>query len=400
MAFAALMPTAVSPEQREGWRIFQLAGAAPDDVPRIEFATETNWSRLLQIAWDEGAVTALRNHVRALPPGAIPLDVQRRLACLALECDLRMRSLEQYAAEAVAVLGACGIEVVLLKGAALASRLYGSFTLRPMNDVDLLVDAGRAEEARSLLLGAGWMTNAALPGDIHYKTHHHLPPLVDARGRGLRLEIHRDLLPPGHPFGMGLRDVWRSLVPVQVAGNPAFVLPVSQHVLHLAIHFAWSHAMRSGAWHAFRDIVTLERAGLTDWAELVHIALSTASSTCCYWTLRLAATMADLPVPNEVLRTLAPRLGLPMLRRLERHFIELLVRRDLTPVSLRLERALWTMAIQPERLGHAGRRPWTVSLDLAAARRSLVVNADENAVRNQIAKLGRSGAHLGTLIRA
>ena len=49
-------------------------------------------------------------------------------------------------------------EVVLLKGAALALTVYGSFVERPMSDVDLLVARGDAPRARDALLAAGWVS--------------------------------------------------------------------------------------------------------------------------------------------------------------------------------------------------------------------------------------------------
>ena len=66
-----------------------------------------------------------------------------------------MAILEKRAIESVEALNAAGIEVALLKGAALASTVYGSFGARPMNDVDVLVHPDRADDAKRLLLGAG-----------------------------------------------------------------------------------------------------------------------------------------------------------------------------------------------------------------------------------------------------
>ena len=383
---------------REGHFIFALAADDMGVAQLQQPAPDMDWSRLLQIAWDEGAVGALRNRCRGLSPDVIPMDVQRRLACLGLESDLRSRSLHDRARASLAALASAGIEVVLLKGAALAATAYGSFAHRPMNDIDILVDLGRAEEARAVLLDAGWMSSHSLPGDDGYRTHHHLPPLIDSLGRGLRLEIHRDLFPPGHPFRVTPHDVWRDRRPAALAGIQTFVLEPNQHVLHIAIHFAWSHGMRVGAWHAFRDIATLDRIGSIDWAEVVQLALRTRASTCCYWTLRLARAMGGVDVPDEVLLELAPTAGQALLRRLERHFVEMLTKRDPTPVARRLERAFWNLAMQPGRLGHGESRPWNVLTGVSAAQRTMLPAQARQGVAGQIATLGRSGAHLGAVL--
>ena len=383
--------------QREGRAIFRLARPRVD-AAHVAFESRMDWSRLIRIAWDEGAICSLRDHLRFAPAETVPLDVRRRVAILALQCDLRSRALARRADATLAALAAAGIEVVLLKGAALAVTSYGSFAARPMNDIDLLVEPGRAEEAREVLLDAGWMMNSALPGDSGYGTHHHLPPLVDSAGQGLRLEIHRELLPPGHPFRITMADVWREVRSVRVGATAANVLHHTQHALHLAIHFAWSHAMRVGGWHAFRDLSVLQATGQLDWDELVQFALRTRASSCCWWTLRLGQELAWLDVPSAVLDALAPTHRAAMSRMLERHWIATLTRQLEHAVSLRLERALWTLSLEPQRLEHGESRPWTVSSDLAAARLS-TAPPEHAGLRDHIAKFGRSSVHLGSLMR-
>jgi len=51
----------------------------------------------------------------------------------------------------LAELAASGIETLLLKGAALATRYYGDAGLRPMNDFDVAVPAGAAGDAVAVL---------------------------------------------------------------------------------------------------------------------------------------------------------------------------------------------------------------------------------------------------------
>jgi hypothetical protein len=78
--------------------------------------------------------------------------------------------------------------------------------------------------------------------------------------------------------------------------------------------------------------------------------------------------MASIPVPDDVLRALAPAAGPATLRRLERHFVNVLQRCDATQQLLRVDRALWSIAIQPAEQGHGLVRPWDVSIELTAAR--------------------------------
>ena len=383
---------------REASLVFRLARVGDDvrEYPRL--GDGADWPQLLQIAWDEGAVSALRDHWRALGAGAVPLEIDRRLACLALDRELRMRMLEQRTRESIGVLATAGIDVALLKGAGLAATLYGSFAARPMKDVDLLIDPARAEEAKRLMLSAGWERDHGLPDDEVYLGHHHLAPLIDARGSRSRLEIHRTLLPTGHPFALPMEELWDGMRSAEFGGKPVLVLDPTHHALHIAIHFAWSHIMRVGGWHAFRDLATLDDAGLLDWNELVRAATRARAASCCYWTLTLARRMTGLPVPDGVLAELAPAGSRALLARLERHFVHVLLRCDATRPSVGLDRALWNMAIQPQRQGHGAVRPWIVSLELTAARLPHVpVTLGDRALR-RVRRAARSSAYIARLL--
>jgi hypothetical protein len=297
----------------------------------------------------------------------MPLPVERQLTILSLDRELRMRRLERRLAESVTALNAHGMTPMLLKGAALASTVYGSFSRRPMNDIDLLVKPEEERQAETVLLSAGWIRDAAVPDEFYYREHHHLAPLLDEKGTGLHLEVHRDLFPPGHPFRYTHDELLRSARTITVGGARALVLSPAYHVVHAAIHFVWSHMMRTGAWNTLRDLGTLQRAGCIDWAEVIDIAERWRATSCCYWALRLGRSLANSFVPEWVLDRLQPQVSPVVLRVLERHFIQFLTRRELSCPSVYLERALWTKAIEPTRLGHGTSRPWLVSPDLQQA---------------------------------
>lgn len=381
-------PRRARPRDAEGRFVFSLAGDAANHTVHLDEVPD--WIRLLQIAWDAGATGALRDHIKRHREHTMPLEMERTLACLALERDARMRALERRTVESIALLRSAGIEVALLKGAALATTLYGSFAARPMNDVDLLVHPDRASEAKQLMRQSGWERDPELPDDQAYATHHHMAPMIDSLGSRSRLEIHRTLLPVGHPFALPIADLWAGMQPASLAGHRVAVLGPTYHALHIAIHFAWSHTMREGAWNAFRDLGAMERAGMIDWTELVRVARRARAASCCYWTLSLAGEMMNLRVPDEVLAALAPITGRTVRRRLARHFVHMVLRQDATQLSDRLDRALWSMAMQPCEQGHGDVRPWLVSAALTPARR----------IKETASRTGRAARYFGRVARS
>lgn len=344
--------------------VFRLAGPPAQRKQSVDLGAVKNWPRVLQLASHENALIALRDELRLASAPVVPLEVQKRLAILSLDVEYRMRTLERRLEQSLAALSAVGIDALLLKGGALACTVYDSFAARPMRDIDLLVRPDCVDEARAVMLKADWREDPDLPGDGSYQTHHHLPPLRDSGGTGLRVEIHRSLLAAGHPFRLADDDIWSAARRIRVGKTTALVMHPAHHATYLAIHFAWSHRLKMGAWHAFRDIAAMEGAGAIDWNALVATAGRLRASTCCYWTLRLGQVLAGLAVPEGILHHLEPRLPQSARMRLTRHFANGLVRNGLTCPSTRLDNGLWTAAIQPRRQGHGGARPWLSSLDL------------------------------------
>jgi hypothetical protein len=218
----------------------------------------------------------------------------------------------------------------------------------------------------------------------------------DPRAGGLRLEIHRAVLPPGHPFRLTEDEMWCAARRVQVGRAHALVMRPAHHAVHIAIHFAWSHMLRMGAWQAFRDLSALAASGRFDWEDFVSTASRWGATSAGYWTLRLAAALSKLPVPDAVLARLQPRFAGTCGRPLMRHFVNGLVRRDACP-SVRLDQALWTIAMQPGSEGHGRIRPWSVSQDLLFALEQRGQLRDR-MVESPLVQMGRSGRYLSEII--
>ncbi|HKW49359.1 MAG TPA: nucleotidyltransferase family protein [Gemmatimonadaceae bacterium] len=378
--------------------VFRLAARERTPHQGMSFASVGDWRRLVQFASDENALIALRGRLKDRDGDAIPVEVERQIAILSLDREFRMRRLQQRVEDSIAALNQAGIEPLLLKGAALAYTLYGSFEARPMKDVDLLVAPDRADEARAIMLKQGWALDPELPGDERYDTHHHLPPLRDLTASGLRLEIHRGVLPLGHPFHFTDDVIWRAARRVKVGNGHALVMHPSHHAVHIAIHFAWAHMLNLGAWHAFRDLSHLAARDVLDWTHFARTAEEWGASTCCYWTLRLGQSLASVAVPEAVLRRLAPGIPEFVRRPLTRHFARALARSDVGCPSARLNRALWTLAMQPERCGHRAIRPWLVSLDLLSAFDEKTLLQGRGRPASALLRLRRSSRYLTEIL--
>lgn len=388
-------------------RLLLATASLSAETDRISglLSLDPDWSVLHALAVRERAVLPLW---RRLSPfsSRLPQEVAEALRRLARVQEFRQAQLRKRLLESLAVLEREGIEVVLLKGAALAHTLYPDFAERPMLDLDVLVGPDRAGDACDALLAAGWCRDDSFEEDA-YSDHFHLPPLRDGRGTGAVLEIHTGLFVAGHPFSLDGGRARSRAVAVRVAGKRALVLPPALQLLHVGLHFGWSHMLSSGAWRTFRDVEVVSGAAGFTWSEFRDLALESGGASSCYWTLRLANRLAGIEVPTEIIDRLRPPAPDGVLDRLERHYALTLFPSEPGCPSARLRRALWQLGTLPRpgsrgprSAGHAA-APWSRSHDFVAAAEASPVSAESwlAKILRHARAVGSWGAYLLRVLR-
>ena len=331
---------------------------ASHDVVLAAARAVRSWPMLVLLAERERACGTLW---RLLSPHGASLDADGMAALrrVALVEGFRGQRQRVKLAGAVRTLASGGLPVMLLKGAALATTVYGAFEERAMSDLDVLVRAAEGRRALELLVSAGWRhDDAQFPLDM-YVGHQHLPPLTDGQLGSVMLEPHTALFPEGSPFALEAAELWRDARSVAVDGIETLVPSEVHLALHACIHLTWSHFLASGGWRTLRDLQTLSVRGGLSWDALVASARAAGAATCCYWPLALGRTAGVLDVPEPVLRSLQPRLPASVLGLLTRHFLLQLFSPEVSCPSARLRRSLWTMAVQPSTRGAGAARPWS-----------------------------------------
>lgn len=191
-----------------------------------------DWTTLLDLAEHHGVGPLLFRHLEAASVEP-PRWVKRRL-----HADLtRQRRANQVRFAALReILDACaraGIQVALLKGAALAPLIYEDIGLRPMNDLDLLVRDDQASEAQCLLAEIGFDAPPPMTGSSR---RHHLPVAVRwIHGVPVQIEVHRNAFLPTRHASLQL-DRHVPLLPFTIEGRSAQTLAPTELVWHLCVH--------------------------------------------------------------------------------------------------------------------------------------------------------------------
>jgi hypothetical protein len=276
---------------------------------------------------------------------------------MAMVSDFEVMHLHARLRDLMAALGPMAQDVVLLKGAALGLAVYADPRARPMRDLDILVPPGRTEMMRQLAVRQGWAESAPA-GEAFYAAHQHVAPLTDGQGTGLELEIHTEVLAGRHPFAFGGHEVRARCVEVPGHGVACRVPSLAHQVIHLSLHFAWSHKMSTCAWRTCRDLHAVTSMDAFDWQLLVVDVEAAGAGAACYWALAFAATYTGLVVPEEVLCALRRYVPPGSHWVLARHLALQMSALEVTCPSEALSRWCWAQA-----LGLTGHRgsiddPW------------------------------------------
>jgi hypothetical protein len=268
--------------------------------------TTPEWDELLCEAWRLGvAVQFHRRLLTEAPVRPIPRGV---LQCIWLGAVQQRRAAADRQRELAAVLGCLrGVSVtpILLKGAHLASTVYGEPALRPMADLDLLLHPPELERAERALCAVGYSSTRVEPVADVCTTDHQLPILT--KDGGYPIELHWTPVALSIGARLDLEDLWSRAQPVTVDGEPALVLAPEDALLHICVHGGLQSLFDHGLRPLLDVAAILDRHGATfDWSTVEYRAHDWGIARSVYLVLELARSDVGVPVPASTLDRLQP----------------------------------------------------------------------------------------------
>jgi len=230
-----------------------------------------NWKRLVRTAcsqWLGGLILeAAERHQWPVPE--LALQEARWQALQIRQSNLHMM---QRLTPLAAAFQEQGVELLLLKGAALNLTLYDQPHLRPMSDLDLMVrpqDAGRAAgvlEAMGCRRGPGLVRDDFFPRfhyEVEYTTSDPKPVRIDLHVRPFRPMRYAQLLPQD--------AFWQDSRVVEFDGIGLRVPIDEDQLIHLATHSACHGHIRLLWLYDIRRLVDSCGDHL-DWDRVVHMS--------------------------------------------------------------------------------------------------------------------------------
>lgn len=194
------------------------------------------------------------------------------------------------------------IEVIALKGAALAETVYPHKALRPMADIDLLVRKEKLGEVETRLLDLGYVLERPLNKEWFQQHYYHL---VFAKQHSIKIEIHWHI-GRGRLLKVSVEGFWERAQMTTIAGVEALTLAPEDLLLHLCQH-AWKHNWTGGV-RPLCDIAESTKffTNKIDWRKVAAASSEWQIAPYVYLGLRLARDMLEAAVPESCLKELEP----------------------------------------------------------------------------------------------
>lgn len=190
-----------------------------------------------------------------------------------------------------AAFAAANLRAVALKGGALTALPGYDAALRPMRDVDLLIEpaqAGRVVEVLHELRYKGGATEPEHSGK-------HLPPMVSGQSV---VELHLHLFDTHDDESAGqerqfVARVWQRAEPASVPGLLA--TGATDSLLHLILHAVLDHQFNNGPL-LLSDMYALVGSGRIDWSLFWHEAETLGAIRACQLALGLGEVLCGFAV--------------------------------------------------------------------------------------------------------
>lgn len=185
---------------------------------------DTNWAALIELATEHGILPMVHQSLvnnSSEVPGFVAVAVQK----LSEKSEMLARELQTLLAQ----FAEQDIQVIPLKGPALAATLYGDATMRPCHDLDMLVRQNDFQRAQDLLFELGFVARGA--ADEYHRGF---------RRDDLLVELHFGIASPStfplDSFPFDLDGVWRRSRPGSFRQRPMRIISHDDLVLYLCLH--------------------------------------------------------------------------------------------------------------------------------------------------------------------
>jgi len=210
------------------------------------------------------------------------------------------------------IVHACGGQIqppTLLKGISVGGQFYPEPHLRPMRDIDFLVDPDAVPIVESALLQMGYCRRSPNPAE-YYETHHHTTPFFHPQKR-VWVEIHRGLFPVSGPVGadrvFSADSVAAERRPAEFRGRSVYSLSDELQIVYLASHRASDFSRVGGMVGMLDTIYLLKNVPTIRWNRILEWLDGGVAAASVYLLLTYVSRYGLVELPSGILRDISLR---------------------------------------------------------------------------------------------
>ena len=211
------------------------------------------------------------------------------------------------------------LQIIVMKGAALAETIYGNLALRPMSDVDLLVKKEDLHQVDELLKKLGYSPADRAVDDVDFTSTYlttldYRNPVKNSPSFHVHWHFVNSTIPnESYINHIKMDDIWQDAVRTNIADIETWVMAPHHLLIHLSEHaLRVTHSLNKLSY--FCDIdraINYYGKGL-DWDLLIQDTLKFNLNKMVYTTLYFSAYFIKAKVPEDVLLRLKPeRFSIP-----------------------------------------------------------------------------------------
>lgn len=274
----------------------QRESAKGEALERVDEFEPINWDSFLQLAGHHRIYPYIYNQLKKTNEDWIPSNIKQAVYREFQRNTFHMLQLSGEMEKLCRRLTEAQIQVLLLKGPALAADLYGDVSKRTCSDLDMLVSIRDLDKTHEQLLELGYEKEDYFSTALDDWTwrHHHVNYFH--RQKGIKLEIHWRLN-PGPSKEPSFRELWQRKRLSALTSYPVFILGNEDLFFFLATHGA-----RHG-WSRLRWLVDIDRLVKKplDWKRLEELLKANQVLHVGGQALLLAFQLLHTPIKDEML---------------------------------------------------------------------------------------------------
>ncbi len=293
--------------QRLGEIIADVRPMSDADVGNVE---------LLNLVIEEGVQGLVWQKMTGVSDLNINHDMKASLTARLHEMNLRYLRMQHACGRILATLHQSNIQVICMRGVAVTEMLYAEkAALRPISDIDLLIDERQMLDAKQALWDIGFRP------DSQYSN-------IYARG-DIPIDLHHE------PLGIERIRTWEHLTPLRIddflkyaqegelVGEESLLLHPRVNLPYLCFH-ALKHSFERLIWLYDIALLANEVDQSDQWDEILEGIQEYKLERPCFYALSYVKEHLGAQVPDHVLEIIRPKMGFverSLFRRFMKHEI-------------------------------------------------------------------------------